>query len=165
MLKNGPFFVFLCIILLCTCGTKNNTQSPSTDFKDFTLTSLTGEEYTLSALKGYVILIDFWTTWCPPCRSTIPVLISLYDKYKDQGFIVLGISNESKSTLTAFRDEININYPILIDNQNVMRTYGVQSIPNMFIFNKSGKIVKHQVGFSPELEAGFNVLIDSLLKE
>ncbi|MBN2621379.1 hypothetical protein JXB22_09865, partial [candidate division WOR-3 bacterium] len=58
-----------------------------------------------------------------------------------------------------------MNYPILIDNKNVMQTYGVQSIPNMFIFNKKGELAKHQIGFSPEMEAGFDAFIDSLLNE
>jgi len=147
------------------CGTKNGTQTPEDDPKNFTLISIDGEEYSLTALKGNVILVDFWATWCPPCRSSIPVFMSLYDKYKDQGFIVLGISNESKATLLQYRDDNNVNYPILIDNQDVMQAYGVRSIPNMYIFNKEGKIAKHQVGFSPEMEVGFDAFIDSLLNE
>jgi peroxiredoxin len=150
---------------MCVCGTKNGAQTQNTNSRDFTLTSLDGEEYTLSALKGNVVFIDFWTTWCPPCRNSIPVLISLYDKYHDQGFIVLGISNESASVLEQFRDEYQMNYPVLVDDKNVMQTYGVQSIPNMFIFNKEGELAKHQVGFSPEMEAGFDAFIDSLLRE
>jgi cytochrome c biogenesis protein CcmG/thiol:disulfide interchange protein DsbE len=165
MLKKAPFVLLFCFIILCTCGTKNGTQGQTADSRDFTLTSINGEEFTLSALQGKVVFVDFWATWCPPCRYSIPVLMSLYDKYQSRGFIVLGISNESKSTLTTYRDDNNINYPILIDDQNIMQAYGVQSIPNMFIFNKQGKIAKHQVGFSPEMEAGFDAFIDSLLNE
>jgi peroxiredoxin len=165
MIKQILLVVVLCIGLVSVCGTRNGTQGQPADNKDFTLSSLDGQEYTLSAFKGQVVLVDFWATWCPPCRTSIPVLISLYDKYQDQGFMVLGISNESHATLSAYRDENNVTYPILIDDQNVMKTYGVQSIPNMYIFDKQGKVAKHQVGFSPEMEAMFDGFIDSLLAE
>lgn len=147
------------------CGTRNGSQNQQSDARNFTLAALDGQEYTLSDLKGSVVLVDFWATWCPPCRTSIPVLISLYNKYHGQGFIVLGVSNEDHATLSAFRDEHSVTYPILIDNKNVMQTYGVQSIPNMFIFNKQGQVAKHQVGFSPEMEAMFDSYIDSLLAE
>jgi cytochrome c biogenesis protein CcmG/thiol:disulfide interchange protein DsbE len=165
MLKKAPFVILLCIIILCACGTKNGTKGQTADSRDFTLTSLDGEEFTLSTLKGKVVFVDFWATWCPPCRSSIPVLMSLYDKYRDRGFIALGISNEDKSTLMQYRSDNNINYPILIGVKNIMQAYGVQSIPNMYIFNKKGEIAKHQVGFSPEMEAMFDAFIDSLLSE
>jgi len=165
MLKKSIFIILLCIGFVSMCGTRNGAQGQQSDSNDFTLSSLEGREYTLSAYKGNVVLVDFWATWCPPCRTSIPALISLYDKYHDQGFVVLGISNEDHATLTAFRDEYKVNYPILIDDQKVMQSYGVQSIPNMYIFNKQGKVAKHQVGFSPEMEALFDSFIDSLLAE
>jgi peroxiredoxin len=155
----------LCIALLCVCGTRNGTHANEDDTRDFTLRSLDGQEYTLSSLKGNVVLVDFWTTWCPPCRNSIPVLMSLYEKYQGQGFIVLGVSNEDIATLKKFRDNMNMNYPILVDNQNIMQSYGVRSIPNMYIFNKKGKVAKHQIGFSPEMEVPLTTFIDSLLKE
>lgn len=165
MSKKAPIVILLCIGLLYTCGTKNGIQEQVADAKDFTLFSINDEEFTLSALKGKVVFVDFWATWCPPCRTSIPVLISLYDKYQDRGFIVLGISNEDESTLIQYQKDNKVTYPILIDDKNVRRTYGVQSIPNMFIFNKQGKVAKHQIGFSPEMEAGFDAFIDSLLNE
>ncbi|MBN2619782.1 TlpA family protein disulfide reductase, partial [candidate division WOR-3 bacterium] len=124
MLKKAPFVLLFCFAILCTCGTKNGTPGQIADSKDFTLTSLDGEEYTLSNLEGNVVFVDFWTTWCPPCRNSIPVLVSLYNKYQDRGFIVLGISNESPSVLQQFQNQYQMNYPILIDNKNVMQTYG-----------------------------------------
>jgi len=155
-----------CIALfLSVCGTRDTNQSQGTDMNDFTLTSLDKQEYTLSKLQGSVVLVDFWATWCPPCRTSIPVLISLYEKHKDRGFMVLGISNEDAATLEAFQKENNITYPILIDTEGVGKAYNVTSIPNMYIFDKKGKIRKHQVGFSPEMEAGLDTFIDSLLSE
>lgn len=164
MVKNLLVAVFISLLIFSTCSPKDQTQT-QTDNKDFTLTSLDGEEITLSKLKGSVVLIDFWATWCPPCRKSIPVFIDLYNKYHERGFIVLGISREGKTILEKFRDEINIPYPILIDNKEVGKKYHVQAIPTIIIIDKTGKLRKTQVGFAPELEAGFDTFIDSLLSE
>jgi len=152
-------------LLFLACPSADKAKSNTSSAKDFTLTSIDNEEITLSSLQGKVVLIDFWATWCPPCRSSIPVFIKLYNKYNDRGFVVLGISREDKSTLLGYRDEHQIPYPILIDNKNVAADYGVRAIPNIFILDKKGKIRKTQVGFSPQLEAQFDAFIDSLLKE
>lgn len=164
MAKNLLVAVFISLLIFSTCSPKDQTQT-QTDSNDFTLPSLDGEDITLSKLKGHVILIDFWATWCPPCRKSIPVFIDLYNKYHEKGFTVLGISREDKSVLEKFRDEIGIPYPLLIDNNGISKKYQVQAIPTIMIFDKNGKVRKTQVGFAPELEAGFDLLIDSLLSE
>jgi len=164
MAKNLLVAVFISLLIFSTCSPKDQAQT-QTDSNDFTLPSLDGEDITLSKLKGHVILIDFWATWCPPCRKSIPVFIDLYNKYHEKGFTVLGISREDKSVLEKFRDEIGIPYPLLIDNNGISKKYQVQAIPTIVIFDKNGKVRKTQVGFAPELEAGFDLLIDSLLSE
>lgn len=164
MVKNLLVAVFISLLIFSTCSPKDQTQT-QTDSNDFTLESLDGEDITLSKLKGHVILIDFWATWCPPCRKSIPVFIDLYNKYHEKGFTVLGISREDKSVLEKFRDEIGIPYPLLIDTKGISRKYQVQAIPTIMILDKTGKVRKTQIGFAPELEAGFDLLIDSLLSE
>lgn len=162
MKKTGILVLF--VLLLIACSPRDKGQAEGS-VKDFTLTALNGEDYTLSKLRGQVVLIDFWATWCPPCRRSIPVFVSLYEKYRDRGFIVLGISREEKSKLVDFKNSNNVSYPILIDNKDVSQAYGVTAIPSIFILDKKGVIQKTQVGFAPELEAEFDTLIDSLLKE
>ena len=157
-------FVLLLIFIVCT--TKDQSQEDlSANTKNFTLTSIDGEDITLSKLKGKVVLIDFWATWCAPCRYSIPAFIKLYDKFNEQGFIVLGIGLEEKAPLENYRNKYKIPYPILIGNKEVARAYGVQAIPNIFIIDKKGKIRKTQLGFAPELEAMLEAFIDTLLKE
>lgn len=151
------------ILLAMVCST-NGVQVTQSD-KDFTLTSIDGEEITLSKLKGTVVLLDFWATWCPPCRNSIPVFVAMYNKYHDQGFTVLGISMEEISVLTKYRDENNIPYPILLGTKEVGRVYEVSAIPKIIILDKKGEIRKTQVGFAPELEQKFYTTVDSLLKE
>lgn len=156
--------LFIGLLFITFCAPKDQAQGQAND-KDFTLTSIDDQEITLSELKGQVVLVDFWATWCPPCERSIPVFSSLYNKYHEKGFIVLGISREDKARLSAYRDEKNIPYPILIDDKNVTKTYQVEAIPTIIFFDKKGTQRKTQVGFAPELEAAFDALIDSLLKE
>jgi len=164
MAKNIFAILFIGLLFLSGCSPKDQTQA-QTNNKDFTLTSLDDEEITLSELKGQVVLVDFWATWCPPCERSIPVFAALYNKHHEKGFMVLGISREDKTKLIDYRQEHNIPYPILIDNKNVTKTYGVEAIPTIIFFDKTGKPRKTQVGFAPELEAAFDILIDSLLNE
>ena len=166
MYKNRWIVSLILLLILTTCSSKDQRKSiQSGGPQDFTLTSLDGEEFTLSKLRGKVVLIDFWATWCPPCVRSIPVFIKFYNKYHDQGFLVLGISREDISTLKRYRDEHGVSYPILIDDKNTAREYGIKAIPNMFIIDKKGRIRKNQVGFAPEIEPMLEALIDSLLKE
>lgn len=151
------------VVFTIVCST-NGIQATQSD-KDFTLTSIDGEEVTLSKLKGKVVLLDFWATWCPPCRKSIPVFAEMYNKYHEQGFTVLGISTEKKSVLTKYRDENNIPYPILLGTNEVARLFEVSAIPKIFILDKKGEVRETQVGFAPELEQKFYKTVDSLLKE
>jgi len=150
------------VVLACRPGDK--TSGPTAQ-NDFTLQSLDGQTYTLSELKGKVIIVDFWATWCPPCRNSIPALSRLYEKYHEQGFMVLGISTEDVTTLTEFQNAQQIPYPILSGTKEVVQAYEVTAIPKMLFFDKKGNIRKTQTGYSPELEAQFDRLVDSLLQE
>lgn len=150
------------IVLACRSGEKALDASIQ---NDFTLQSLDGQSYTLSKLKGNVIIVDFWATWCPPCRNSIPALTRLYEKYRDQGFLVLGISTEDMGTLKEFQGTQQIPYPILLGTKEVVQAYEVTAIPKMFFFDKKGTVRKTQTGYSPELEAQFDQLVDSLLNE
>jgi len=165
MIKNLWKIVFILLIFFVVCKAKDQEQGKTSNNRDFTLTTIDNEEITLSKLKGKVVLIDFWATWCPPCKNSIPVFTKLYNKFHEQGFIVLGIGLEEKTPLENYRNQHNIPYPILIGNKEVARAYGVQGIPHIVIIDKKGKIRKTQVGFVPEIESMFEVFIDSLLKE
>ena len=90
---------------------------------------------------------------------------TLYEKFKEQNFIVLGISLEDKQTLISFRDENKITYPILLGNNEVAKAYDVKAIPSSVFIDKTGRIRKTQVGFSPEQAPMFEAFIDTLLKE
>lgn len=165
MFKKSILLSLLCTIMLISCGTKGSVNKADIA-QDFTLNTLDGEQISLSSLKGNVVLVDFWATWCPPCQRSIPVLITLYNKYHDKGFTVLGIStSDSEDILKPFVKEKKIPYPILLGTNDVGRQYGVTGIPHMMIIDKKGKIVKTQVGYNEQMEMMFDEIIDSLLTQ
>ncbi len=161
-------FVAIAVIMLLAFTLFMNCRKtpPQQETKeDFSLIDLDGVERTLSEQKGKVVLVDFWATWCPPCRVEIPYLIKIYDTYKDQGLIVWGIGLDEEGKLRTFAEEHEINYPILVGNQTVSQKYNVQGIPTTILFNKKGTIAFRHVGFSPDLEKEFEKEIEQLLKE
>jgi peroxiredoxin len=113
---------------------------------DFTLTDLQGKSWHLADLKGKVVLVNFWATWCPPCRKEMPDLQALYDKYKDQGFIVLSISDEPAVKVAPFIAERNISYPVLLDpGHKANEAFVVEGIPKSFVYNRDGKLVAQSI--------------------
>ncbi|MBC8214382.1 MAG: redoxin domain-containing protein [Candidatus Marinimicrobia bacterium] len=115
---------------------------------DFTLFDVNGTEYTLSKLKGKVVLVNFWATWCPPCRMEIPEFNELYTTYKNKGFEILGVSiSDTQSQLTQFMKSFEVAYPVLhgskFDISKITQMYGgIQSVPTSFIIGKDGTIIR-----------------------
>jgi peroxiredoxin len=109
---------------------------------DFTLTDLHGNPWHLRELKGKVVLVNFWATWCPPCRKEMPDLQALYDKYQEQGFVVLSISDEEPAKVQPFITERKITYPVLLDpGRKVNEEFQVEGIPKSFVYDREGKLV------------------------
>jgi cytochrome c biogenesis protein CcmG/thiol:disulfide interchange protein DsbE len=123
----------------------------------FTLKNLEGRDVSLHEFGGKVVLLDFWATWCPPCRKSIPELVSLQDRYEERGLVVIGISLDdpakaSDRFLQGFKEENRMNYPILRGGERVVRDYFGDErlgIPTMFVINRDGEIVDRHVGFVP----------------
>jgi peroxiredoxin len=113
---------------------------------DFTLTDLQGKPWHLRDLRGKVVLVNFWATWCPPCRKEMPDLDALYNKFKDQGFVVLAISDEEAAKVSPFISERKISYPVLLDpGRKVNDLFIVEGIPESFVYDRSGKMVAQSI--------------------
>jgi len=113
---------------------------------DFTLTDLHGQAWHLKDLHGKVVLVNFWATWCPPCRKEMPDLQALYDKYKDQGFVVLSISDEEQAKVAPFIADRKITYPVLLDpGRKVNEEFIVEGIPKSFVYDREGKLVAQSI--------------------
>jgi peroxiredoxin len=113
---------------------------------DFTLTDLEGKTWHLQDLRGKVVLVNFWATWCPPCRKEMPDLDALYNKFKDQGFVVLAISDEEAAKVAPFIAERKISYPVLLDpGRKVNDAFVVEGIPKSFVYDRGGKMVAQSI--------------------
>ncbi len=113
---------------------------------DFTLTDLEGETWHLQELRGKVVLVNFWATWCPPCRKEMPDLQALFDKYKGKGLIVLSISDEEEKKVRPFIQAQNITYPVMLDpGRKVHDLFQVEGIPKSFVYDREGKLVAQSI--------------------
>jgi len=113
---------------------------------DFTLADLQGHAWTLKKLRGKVVLVNFWATWCPPCRKEMPDLETLYARFAGRGFVVLAISDEDLDKVKPFIAERKITYPILLDpGRKVNDLFQVEGIPKSFVYDRGGKLVAESI--------------------
>jgi peroxiredoxin len=113
---------------------------------DFTLSDLQGKSWTLKQLTGKVILVNFWATWCPPCRKEIPDLEALYKHFEDQGFVVLAISDEDVAKVEPFMAGEKVTFPVLLDPHRKVNTlFQVNGIPKSFVYDRTGKLVAQSI--------------------
>ena len=113
---------------------------------EFTLTDLSGKTWTFSELRGKVVLVNFWATWCPPCRKEMPDLEALYGRFGAKGFVVLGISDEEATKVEPFIRERKISFPVLLDSgRKVNEMFVVEGIPKSFVYDREGKLVAQSI--------------------
>jgi peroxiredoxin len=113
---------------------------------DFTLTELSGKTWTLKQLRGKVVLVNFWATWCPPCRKEMPDLETLYKQFKDQGLVILAISEEDTEQVKPFVAEQKVTDPILPDpGRGVNELFQIEGIPTTFVYDRSGKLIAQSI--------------------
>ncbi len=113
---------------------------------DFTLTDLNGKPWTLKDLKGKVVMLNFWATWCPPCRKEMPDLENLYRQFEPQGLVILGISDDEPEKVREFVQKQGTTYPVLLDpGSKVNELLHIQGIPKTFVYDREGKIVAQSI--------------------
>lgn len=152
------FFVLAIILSVSGYSYDLRNQSTETNVKvtlkddkapEFSLKSVDGKTVKLSDYKGKVVIIDFWATWCPPCRKGIPDLISIQNEFKDK-VVIIGISLDREKTIKdvpGFVKNNGINYPVVYGDDKVVIDYGgIQSIPTSFVVDKNGTVVDMHVG-------------------
>lgn len=137
---------------------------------DFTLTTLDGKSVTLSKLKGKVVLLDFWASWCGPCRRSMPHLEETWSKYKDRGLVVIGINvDKEQEKALAFLSKLGgtaaFHYPLALDPRGrVMGAYKVMQMPTAYLIGKDGVVKERIVGFSDDIAAKTATSLEALLK-
>jgi peroxiredoxin len=113
---------------------------------DFTLADLEGKHWTLKSMRGSVVLVNFWATWCGPCRKEIPDLDALFKRFKDQGLVVLAISDEEAGKVKPFVAQQRFSYPVLLDGGgNVNKLFRIGGIPKTFVYDREGKLAAQSI--------------------
>jgi peroxiredoxin len=159
-------FFLLCVLGLLAISVvqAEMLDSPA---PDFTLKSRNGENIKLSELRGEVVMINFWASWCAPCRQEMPLLEALYKKYSDLGFVLLGVNVEEDSTqANQLLKEIPVTFPILYDNRNeVTKLYNVVAMPSTMLVDRDGKMRFLHRGYLPGDEEEYAKQVKALIRE
>ena len=138
--------------------------SIGTPAPDFALKDLHGKTDRLSDQKGHVVLIDFWATWCPPCKRELPHIQRAYDRYKEKGLVVLTINLDlRRDTVAYYMSENGYTFPVLLSDGEVQLAYNVRGIPTLYIIDEEGIVRFYQRGIKPGLKKKMSGTISRLL--
>lgn len=156
LLKNGLLAFFALILgvgvsVYINSSDKDEARAPALSLYEIELPDLEGQPQDLSHWRGSLVLVNFWASWCPPCRKEIPVFMTVLNKYRDRNFQVLGISIENAADAKKFRDEVAIAYPLYDGNKaglSIMMKMGnaTGALPYSVLFDRKGKIIFTKTG-------------------
>jgi peroxiredoxin len=141
--------------------------APTTLAPDFTLRTLDGQNLRLGEQRGRVVLVNFWATWCGPCRQEMPHLNKLYEKYKSSGFVLLGVNVDDDSQQAAgVASKLGVKFPVLPDSdKRVSRQYDLSAMPSTVLIDRDGKVRYLHRGYQNGYETTYDKQIRELLKE
>ena len=141
-----------------------NIQGPA---PDFALKSNTGKNLRLSEYRGQVVMINFWASWCGPCRQEMPLLEDMYKRYQSLGFTILGVNvEEDSSKAKRLLKEIPVSFPILFDNRNqVSKMYNVVAMPSTVLVDRDGNMRYLHKGYKPGYEKEYQKQVRALIRE
>lgn len=142
-------------------GTRKSMIAP-----DFTLKDTADVEHSLYDYRDKTVLINFWATWCPPCKVEIPHLVELYNKYKENEFVILGLSLDTDpDQIKAFINKNEMEYPVLLGARKLIKTYAIKGVPTAYLIDKDGIIVEKFIGYAAGAEKDIERLIIKLIEK
>jgi thiol-disulfide isomerase/thioredoxin len=145
------FFVTTLLALAVACEGEEKTKTSPNPAPNFSLVSLDGKKYALKDFKGKVLLLDFWATWCGPCRMEVPHLKELHTQYKDKGLRIVGVAldQQGETTVRPFVEKNEIPFLSLLGTNEIVQAYGnIRAIPTTFLIDKKGNIQKVYRGYT-----------------
>jgi thiol-disulfide isomerase/thioredoxin len=164
--RSLPRLLTACLISLM-CISLAGAATVKGPAPDFTLKSMGGKNLKLSEMTGNVVLINFWASWCGPCREEMPLLNALHKKYQPLGFTVLGVNvEENVDGARSFLKNVPVDFPILLDNTNeVSKRYKVVAMPTTVVVDRDGNMRFLHEGYKPGDEKKYRQMIKKLIRE
>ncbi|MEW6739417.1 MAG: peroxiredoxin family protein [Nitrospirota bacterium] len=148
MVKFRLFLTLIALLALCTI-LSNPVSAAQGSAPDFTLNDINGKKVNLSEFRGKAVLLNFWATWCGPCRAEMPSLNNLYNEYKDKGLVVLAVSvDASEKPVKSFARELKLTFPVLMDKDKAVSfdEYAVLGLPTTFLIDRNGVVIEKIMG-------------------
>jgi len=163
-----PWFrALLPCVLVASVGTAAAAVQTSAAAPDFTLRSVGGANLRLGEQRGQVVLVNFWATWCGPCRQEMPHLNRLYDKYRSSGFVLLGVNIDDDPRAAAdLAAKLGLRFPVLLDtDKQVSRVYDMSAMPATLLIDRDGRVRHIHRGYRDGVERTYEEQVRGLLKE
>jgi len=162
----GIKHVFLALVTVAMCGASHLSAAKDAA-PDFTLKTTKGDNVRLSEHRGEVVLLNFWASWCGPCRQEMPLLDQLNSRYSKLGFSVVGVNVDKDSSLAnKLLKDIPVAFPVLLDNEGtVSASYNVSAMPTTVIIDRDGNMRYLHKGYQPGYEQTYEQQIKQLIKE
>ncbi len=170
-MKNPVFNTFMMtlysMILLAVQLTSASAESITGPAPDFTLKNTAGQAVQLKSLQGEVVMLNFWASWCGPCRQEMPLLDELYHQYKALGFTILGINvEEDPAKARELLQQVPVNFPVLFDSTNtITERYRIVAMPSTILIDRSGNMRFLHLGYQPGYELEYQDQIRQLIRE
>ena len=169
MKQNITRYLFIAVFasFVLTSITAVNAETLSGKAKNFTLKSRSGKNIKLSEFRGQVVLLNFWASWCGPCRQEMPLLEKIYKKYKPLGFTILGVNVEENSAAAKkLLRNVKVSFPVLFDTKNITSNlYKVSAMPTTVIIDRNGNKRFLHKGYKPGYENDYKKQVKQLLRE
>jgi len=159
--------VIIAASFLAAAGPADAAPRQGHPVPDFKVISTSGQSISQGNYRGYVLILDFFATWCSPCRQSIPHLVELNRTYGTQGLQVLGVSvgEDGERAVKAFADEFRVNYPLALAGDSTASDFSVRSVPVMYLVDKKGKIAEVYRGYTDDMGRSMEQSIKRLLAE
>ena len=155
-----------CVVVAVAAGTASSAIAPQAQAPDFSLHSMSGPNMRLQDQRGRVVMVNFWATWCAPCRQEMPQLNRLYQKYRSAGFVLLGVNvDDDPSKAAEVATKLGVTFPVLLDpEKNVSKLYDLSTMPSTVIIDRDGKVRYLHRGYLAGYEDNYDKQIRELLK-